>query len=547
MNGADAIVEVLRREGVELAFSFPMTNIQEAMARAGIRVVMARQERVAGNMADGYSRSTWGDKMGVFVVQQSAGSENAFSPVAHARTDNSAMLYLPGHPGIDKIGITPTFDSASNFAGTLKHGSKLYKADQVESIFRRAFVELRSGRPGPVMVEILGDAVSGDIDGPLQYRSIEPIKMAPDSGAVAEAARLLVNAKCPLLWAGQGVKWARASAELVKLAELSGAPVMSTLIGKGVFPEDHPLAAGVGALSATAMVDHYLERADLIVAIGTSLSQSSFTPTIPAGKQIIHCNVEASEFHKNYPTDVAVQADAKLFIQALTAEVEGHKSDSLDARRQINVENLAAIRKGWLAAYAGEFTDDSAPINGYRLFAELWRALDRGPSTLLHESGASRDIQSVFYQAREPEEYLGWGQSTQLGFSLGAAMGAKLAHPDRFVVNAMGDAAVGMTAMDWETAAREQIPITTVVKHDSKFSGYSSSIPESAARYGSDSVDGDYAGVAKALGCHAERVESPSVLADALQRAMLANAEGRPAVLDVITKPTTRLSRRQVG
>lgn len=166
----------------------------------------------------------------------------------------------------------------------------------------------------------------------------------------------------------------------------------------------------------------------------------------------------------------------------------------------------------------------------------------------MHESGTSRDIQAPFYVTHEPEDYLGWGQSTQLGFSLGAAMGAKLATPDRWVVNAMGDAAVGMTAMDWETAAREQIPITTVVKHDSKFSGYAANyIPESAARFGSDTADGDYAAVARALGCVGIRVTDPEEISPALERAAQANREGRPAVLDVITKPTTRLPRRKVG
>ncbi len=547
MTGADAIVEILRREGVDTAFCFPMTNIQEAMARAGLRVVMARQERVAGNMADGMSRATVGGKIGVFAVQQSAGSENAFSPVAHARTDNSAMLYLPGHPGLDAIDVTPTFDSMNNFSGTLKFGTKLYAPHQIETKLRHAFVQLRSGRPGPVMVEILGEAAKSDFSGTIDYRPIAPIRMAPDIGAVTAAAELLQRADCPLIWAGQGVKWARASSQLVELAEICGAPVMTTLIGKGAFPEDHSLAAGVGSLSATAMADYYLEHCDLILAIGTSLSQSSFTPTIPSGKRIIHCNVEASELHKNYPTEVAVQADAGLFLEALSEQLKTLGREQFAARRRRTTEQLAALRRDWLAEYSSEFADDSTPINGYRLFAEVWRALDRRPSTLLHESGASRDIQSVFYTAREPEEYLGWGQSTQLGFSLGAAMGAKLAHPERFVVNAMGDAAVGMTAMDWETAVREQIPITTVVKHDSKFSGYSHSIPESAARYGSDSVAGDYAGVARALGCVAERIENPGELPGALERAAIANSEGRPAVLDVITKPTTRLSRRRVG
>ena len=548
MNGADAIVEILRREGVDTAFCFPISNLQEAMARAGLRVVMARQERVAGNMADGMSRATWGRKIGVFSVQQSAGSENAFSPIAHARTDNSAMLFLPGHYGIDAIGKTPTFDSLDNYAGTLKFGTRLYLERQIQEKLRRAFVALRSGRPGPVMVEILSEAVRAEFSGELDYRPVEPIRMAPDQGAVEAAADLIEQARCPLIWSGSGVKWARASAGLVELAETSGTPVMTTLMGKGGFPEDHPLAAGVGALTATAMADHFLESCDVLLTIGSSLSQSSFTPTVPAGKKMIQCNVSAGELHKNYPAEVAVQADAGLFIAALNQELESRGREQFAARGRAARENLAALRKRQLAEYEAEFNDSGTPINGYRLFAELWRQLQSRPSTLLHESGTSRDIQAPFYVTREPEDYLGWGQSTQLGFSLGAAMGAKLATPDRWVVNAMGDAAVGMTAMDWETAAREQIPITTVVKHDSKFSGYADNhIPESAARFGSDTADGDYAAVARALGCVGIRVTDPGDIGPALEHAARANSEGQPAVLDVITKPTTRLPRRRVG
>ena len=548
MNGADAIVQILRREGIEVAFCFPISNLQEAMARAGMRVVMARQERVAGNMADGMSRATWGEKLGVFTVQQSAGAENAFSPVAHARTDNAAMLFLPGHGGIDAIGKTPTFDSLDNYASTLKAGARLYLQHQIQDKLRRAFVALRSGRPGPVMVEVLGDAVRAEFTGPLDYRPVQPIRMAPDPGAVQAAADLLERSRCPLIWAGSGVKWARASGELVELAETLAAPVMTTLMGKGAFPEDHPLAAGVSALTATAMADHYLDACDVLLAVGSSLSQSSFTPTIPPGKQIIHCNVEADELHKNYPTEVAVQADARLFIAELTRELSARGGEQPAARNASVRKNLAALRQGQLAEYEAEFNDPGTPINGYRLFAELWRELRRRPSTLIHESGTSRDIQAPFYRTREPADYLGWGQSTQLGFSLGAAMGAKLADPGRWVVNAMGDAAVGMTAMDWETAVREQIPITTVVKHDSKFSGYAANhIPESAAKFGSDSAGGDYAAVARALGCVGIRVENPGELQDALKRAQEANEEGQPAVLDVITKPTTRIPRRKVG
>jgi thiamine pyrophosphate-dependent acetolactate synthase large subunit-like protein len=153
----------------------------------------------------------------------------------------------------------------------------------------------------------------------------------------------------------------------------------------------------------------------------------------------------------------------------------------------------------------------------------------------------------VFWQARRPRSYLAWGHSTQLGFSLGLSMGAKLAHPDKTVVNVMGDAAVGMTGMDWETAVRERIPILTVIKHDSIFSMYDQYIPDSIEQLGASSVSGDYAGVARSLGCHAERVTEVAELRPAFQRAIAAVQGGQPAVVDVITAETRRIPRPDAG
>ena len=159
---------------------------------------------------------------------------------------------------------------------------------------------------------------------------------------------------------------------------------------------------------------------------------------------------------------------------------------------------------------------------------------------LTHESGAVRDIQSVFYRATKPRGYLGWGQSSQLGYSLGLAMGAKLANPDKLVVNVMGDAAIGMTGMDLATASKYDIPILTIIKHDSVFSGYGKHIPEAIKRYDAAGMDGDYASVATALGCHGERVESLAGLRPALQRAITAVNEGKPALVDVSTAEPRR-------
>ena len=316
---------------------------------------------------------------------------------------------------------------------------------------------------------------------------------------------------------------------------------MTTLMGKSAFDESHELSAGTGAVSVTAMVAHYLRESDALLAVGSSLTVAPFTPVIPAGKTIIHATNDPIDINKSHPTAVPVVSDAKLFLAALAEELRRIGADRTASRRR-NVELLAQLRSEWEADYESLFSDDSIPINGYRMFRELWSLLDPATSILTHESGAVRDIQSVFYRATTPRSYLGWGQSSQLGFSLGLAMGAKLANPDKLVVNVMGDASIGMTGMDLATASQYEIPILTVIKHDSIFSGYDKHIPEAIKRYKSSTMEGDYAAVAIALGCHAERVETLAELRPALQRAITAVNEGQPALVDVITSETRRLS-----
>lgn len=544
MTGADLLVRILKAEGIRQCFCFPNSPIIEAMARAGLRVITTRQERVAGNMADGVSRSTNGREIGVFTVQALAGAENAFAGVAQAHTDSTPVLFLPGHPGTSYIDQPPTFDSTANYGATTKMARKVLSPAQLPGALRQAFTALRSGRPGPVMLELPGDVCAAPFEGePPPYAPVGRMRSAADEGAVQEAAERLAAAETPLIWVGQGVLYAEASAELREVAALLGAPVATTLQGKSAMPEAHPLAAGVGAYSTTAMTAHFLQASDTLLAVGSSLTRAPFTPVIPEGKTIVHATADPVDVNKEYPAAVGIVADAKLFLAQLAAALRRLVGDGRAARRAETERTIARLKRAWRAEYEPLFADESAPINGYRMMRELWALLDPDATILTHESGASRDIQSIFYEAAAPRSYLGWGQSSQLGFSLGLAMGAKLANPDKLVVNVMGDAAVGMTGMDWETAARNDIPILSVVKHDSIFSGYDRNIPEAAARYGARTQHGDYAAIAAGLGCHAEKVTEAAALGPALKRAIRAVRDGRPAVVDVITAETRKLSR----
>jgi thiamine pyrophosphate-dependent acetolactate synthase large subunit-like protein len=542
VNGADAVARALTAEGVKQVFIFPATMLANGLAQAGIRTVLVRQERVAGNMADGVSRSTNARQIGTWAVQALAGSENSFAGNAHSFTDSTPTLYLPGHPGIDRIDETPTFDSMSSYRSTLKFGAKVYYTNQMLYKLRQAFAALRSGRPGPVMLELLEDASLGEFTAADSYRPVPRVRAAADAGAVREAADRLLNANEPFIWAGHGVLYAEASAELREVAELLGAPVMTTLQGKSAFPEGHELAAGVGGYAQTAMVQHFLEASDVLLVVGSSLSHTDFTPLVPDGKVIIHATNDAADLNKAYFTEVPIQADARLFLAQLADELRGRIGKDRTEHRSRTAATIARLKTAWRSEFEGLFSDASSPINGYRMFRELWACLDPNETMITHESGAVRDIQSVFYESTTPRSYLGWGQSSQLGFSLGLAMGAKLANPDKLVVNVMGDGAIGMTGMDWETAVRERIPILTIIKHDSVFSGYRKGMGVAIERYNSAHQTGDYAALARAFGGHGEQVTDVAELRPAILRAIQAVRGGQPALVDVITAETLKLS-----
>ena len=546
MLGSQVIAELLKREGVQQVFCFPLTPILDALTEAGIRLIVARQERVAGNMADGFSRATCGDRIGVVTVQQGPGAENAFAGIAHAYTDSSPILFLPGHPGRNQAGVPPTFGALENYGATTKWADRVTSAAAIPGRMARAFTALRSGRPGPVLLEIPVDVAEEEFPGSLDYRPVPKIGTAGDPAAVREAVRLLLAAKRPLIWAGQGVFYAKASRELEQVAEQLAAPVMTSLQGKSAFNETHPLALGTTGYSQTAMVGEHLAASDALLVIGASLTRSLFAPTIPNdGRVLIHATLDWKDLNKGYRADVPILGDARLVLQQMLEEIARHSGNGeRDARRRSVQTGIVNLRTAWQARWAGKLQSSQVPINPYRVIGELKKAVDPASAIVTHDSGSPRDQIAPLYEAVTPRGYLGWGNSTQLGFSLGAAMGAKLAAPDKLVVTFMGDAAFGMVGMDLETAVREHIPILILLLNNSAMGGYEQYIPKAAIEGRVKFLSGNYSQVAQGLGAYAERVDRPEAVQAALQRGIAATREGQPALLEFITCEETDIAKR---
>ena len=536
MRTVDVIAHILEREGIRYLSAFPTSTLIEAAAERGIRPVICRQERVGVGIADGYSRVNNGRPPGVFAMQFGPGAENAYAGVATAFSDAVPVLLLPlGHTR-ERDGVFPQFSSLRNYAPVTKFVEQVTTADRVIDTMRRAFARLRMGRPGPVMVEIPADVAAEHLD-PAVVESYRPVKGArseADPGDVMAAARALLEARDPVIHAGQGVLYAEAGPELLELAELTAIPVMTTMGGKSAFPETHPLSLGSASGVMNRPVRHFLEKADLVFGVGTSLTRHPMTTPVPGGKTFIQAIDDPIDIGKNYHVDFPVVGDAKLVLRQFIEAAGDLLGGGSRAERSPAAE-IAALRAAWLMEWNAKLTSDETPINPYRVIREFMEAVDPAEAIVTHDSGSPRDQLMPFYRSAGPRSYLGWGKSHGLGTGLGLNLGAKLAAPEKFVVNFMGDAAFGMTGLDFETAVRSNIPILTIVLNNSTMAVETRHMALSHERYGTRDLGGNYADMARAMGGWAERVEEPAAVAPAIVRARRATEEGRAALLEFIT------------
>jgi acetolactate synthase-1/2/3 large subunit len=479
-------------------------------------------------------------------MQYGPGAENAFPGVATAYSDSVPTLVLPlGHQR-DRAQVFPLFSSARTYASVTKWVETLNQPEQVSEVMRRAFNLLKMGRPGPVMVEVPADVAVADVaEAALAYRPVKATRAAGHARDVAAAARALVEARHPVIHAGQGVLYAEAGEELRELADLLQAPVMTTLEGKSAFPEDHPLALGTGGGGVmTGPVHTFLPRADVIFGVGCSLTRHGMATNIPAGKTIIHATNDERDLNKNYPADHPILGDAKLvlrqFIDAV-ADLVGPRGPRDGSRAQA----VQAAREAWLREWMPKLTSEEVPITPYRIIWDFMHAVDPGTAIVTHDSGSPRNQLVPFYRATAPRGYMGWGKSHALGTGLGLIMGAKLAAPDKFCANFMGDAAFGMTGLDFETAVRCGIPITTIVMNNSAMAIERHALVVSHERYRTRDIGGSYAEMGRAMGGAAERVEKPAEIVPALERARRLNQEGKAVLLEFITSEEIAFSHRR--
>lgn len=539
MKGGVGLVRCLKAEGVTWVATFPSSPVNEVIADEGVRHVMAREERTAVAIADGYSRVSSGKRFGVATCMggiNAAGIQMAYGALAQAYEDSSPILCITGGAESANWQLS-RYDIQRGLESVTKWTAYINRADRVPEFMRRAFTYLKTGHPAPVLVQIPADLVGQEYDETVStYLPVKGWKYVGDQRDVEVAVKAFLAAKNPLIYAGQGVFYADACEELKEFVELVQAPVLSTLLGKSVFPENHPLSVGVRGIPAS----YFLDSADLIFGIGTSLNKGRFSHTIPNASQktIIQTSIDEFDINKNYKIDHAIIGDAKLVLKQLIEEVKKQAGSQGMPRNKTLEEKIESLKEEQYEKLKEALMSNQTPMSPYRVYWDIMHTIDRDNSTITHDSGNVRDQLSTIWESTVPHGYIGWGNVSTLGFGYGAALGAKLAYPNRTVVNFCGDAGFGYFAGDLEVGVREKIPVITVHINNNGFGGYGPGFWGKGGHPSTSTVTPSTiyssAKVAEGMGLYSERVEKPDEVGPAFKRAVQATASGKAALLEMI-------------
>jgi acetolactate synthase-1/2/3 large subunit len=436
--------------------------------------------------------------------------------------------------------MQPNFNSVLNFQHVTKSAEPIMLTQEIPNIMRRAFTALRNGRPGPALIEVPTDIFGEDFEGELDYTPVISTRFGPDPADVEAAAESLANAKRLVIYAGQGVHYAEAWPQLKQLAELLAAPVATSLGGKSAFDETHPLSLGAGGRGVPKALHEFLQKSDVIFGVGCSFTETSFGVGMPKGKTIVHATLDPADINKDVIAQHALVGDAALTLDALIPAVEA----KLGAVRDLDpvTTEIKSIQTPWLAEWAAKRESDETPLSPYRVLNDLSKTVDMDNTIITHDAGSPRDQLSPFWESTTPLSYIGWGKTTQLGYGLGLAMGAKLAKPDKLCINVWGDAAIGFTGMDFETAVRERIPILSILLNNFSMAIELHIMQQSTEKYRATDISGDYAAMARAFGGYGERVTEPDEIIPAIKRGIAQTEAGVPALLEFITCKETEIS-----
>ncbi len=533
LTGSKALFEALKAEGVKHIFGIPggaIIPIYDALYDFHeIQHILTRHEQGAAHAADGYARVL--GKPGVCMTTSGPGATNLTTGILNAYMDSSPVIAISGQVSTQALG-TDAFQEADMLSIMLpitKHNFIVHRAEELPSVVKLAFKIAITGRPGPVHIDIPKSVqmTKTDFKIPAKVKYLRPSKPEPETGQIKKAVDMLTKAEQPVIYAGGGVTWSNASAELVKLAELLGAPVTTSLLGKGLIPEDHPLALGMLGMHGRMAANLAVTESDVLFAVGTRFSDRStgdvscFAPKA----KIIHIDIDPVEIGKNIRVDLPIVSDAKL---ALTAIIKGLRSHAKRGRTSRWIERVKKLRRD----LAPRTDYDEVPIKPQRVIKEIMNVLDEN-AIVVTEVGQCQMWSAHFYMTRKPRHFISSGGLGTMGFGFPAAMGVKVARPKCDVVNIAGDGSFLMNSQELATVVENNINVVSCIFNNhylgmvKQWQDLFFQKRRSATSLGKVP---NFVKLAEAYDAWGDRATRPSEVAPKLREALRC---GKPAVLDI--------------
>ena len=466
LTGAEILWATLEGEGVSVVFGYPGGAIlpaYDALRKFPIRHVLVRHEQGAAHAADGYARAS--GKVGVAIATSGPGATNLVTGIATAMLDSVPMVCITGQVSSKVLG-TDAFQEVDITGITLpitKHNFVATRAEDIAPMIREAFLVAKSGRPGPVLVDITKDAQQGSAEFDFAAAAPKPHRPHPmlktESASILLAAQMIRSAKKPVILAGHGMLQSGAGEQVRTLAERMRIPVASTLLGLGGFPASHPLSLGMMGMHGEAWVNHAIQQADLLIACGMRFDDrvTGTLATYAPNAKKIHIEIDPAEINKNVKADVALIGDLKEALEVLLPHLPPR-----DAKSESAWLKEIEASKGEVAVRDIKNLPDSGHLYAAHVIHDLWRATE-GRAIVVTDVGQHQMWEAQYYKHDEPRTLITSGGLGTMGFALPAAIGAKIACPDKEVWVIAGDGGFQMTAAELSTAAQEDLDLNVAV------------------------------------------------------------------------------------
>ena len=536
MKGTQILIECLKAEGVDVMFGYPggsVIDIYDELYRSNFKHILVRHEQAAVHAADGYARAT--GKVGVALATSGPGATNTVTGIATANMDSIPIVVFTGQVPTHLIGndAFQECDITGITRPCSKHNYLVRNPDELANTIHEAFHIARTGRPGPVLVDLPKNVIAAEIDYDPTKIKINATKLSlppkPSSKKYIQLLEMLRASKRPMLMTGGGILLGKATDELRAFAQRAKLPVTSTLMGLGAFPGSDPLFLGMPGMHGTYVANMAISHCDLLICIGARFDDrvTGKIDTFAANAQIIHIDVDPSSINKNIVVDLPIVSDAKSALENINRLLKDNNYAATDAERKDWLGEIESWKKKAPLSYC----QDGKIIKPQCVIETLYD-VTKGKALITTEVGQNQMWAAQFYKYDDPNTFISSGGLGTMGYGFPAALGVKLAFPDRIVVDIAGDGSIQMNIQEMATAMQYNIPVKIVLLNN----GYLGMVRQwqelfYEKRYSNTDMtfQPDFVKVAEAYGWEALRAKTPDEIRPVLEKGIFSN---RPCLMD---------------